>query len=249
MPDDAIRLTLPPDADLAAVASVAVRGGGAPGRAVRARRSIGCGAAVVEAFTAPDGDTTGDPIVLVLHPDRGHLRIEVAARRRSSDGVSGRWSRSRRRGCRRRARRPPTTRTRATACTTSWAMRSPRRTVYGSVGIEVHEQHLQLVAVAAVDQPGRVQAGDRRGAAPARCGAARTRRSPRAARRRCRSARAPGRRRARAWRPRGRAGRGRRRRRARTPGSGRSGSSRTTGRRGRRTSVDGAVRRLSYPHR
>ena len=31
-------------------------------------------------------------------------------------------------------------------------MRSPRRTVYGSVGIGVHEQHLQLAAVLRVDE-------------------------------------------------------------------------------------------------
>ena len=37
-------------------------------------------------------------------------------------------------------------------------MRSPRLTLNGSVGIEVHEQHADLVAVAGVDEARRVQA-------------------------------------------------------------------------------------------
>ena len=122
-------------------------------------------AAAVEAFAAQaDGDAATSILARPAARERRPVRaapIEVGADVPAEVGcVSARWSRSRRRGCRRRARRPPTTRTCATACTTSWAMRSPRRTVYGSVGIEVDQQHLQLVAVAAVDEPRRVEAGD-----------------------------------------------------------------------------------------
>ena len=75
MPDDAIRLTLPPDADLAAVASVAVRA---------ASRQVALSepeidrlrAAVVEVFTG-QAQSTDEPILLVLHPERGQLRIVV----------------------------------------------------------------------------------------------------------------------------------------------------------------------------
>jgi anti-sigma regulatory factor (Ser/Thr protein kinase) len=74
MPDE-IRLTLPPDPDLAAVASVAVRAA-ARQVALSEQEIDRLRGAVVEAFTAQT-DTTDDPIVLVLHPDRGHLRIEV----------------------------------------------------------------------------------------------------------------------------------------------------------------------------
>ena len=45
----------------------------------------------------------------------------------------------------------------STGCTTSWAMRSPRCTDVGLAGIGVDQDHLQLVAVAGVDEPGRVQ--------------------------------------------------------------------------------------------
>ena len=76
MPDE-IRLTLPPDPDLSTVASVAVRAA-ARQVALSEREIDRLRAAVVEAFTAQT-DTTGDPIVVVLHPDRGHLRIEVGA--------------------------------------------------------------------------------------------------------------------------------------------------------------------------
>ncbi len=75
MPDDAIRLTLPPDADLAAVASVAVRA--AARQVALPEQDIDrLRAAVVELFTMQT-ETTDEPILLVLHPDRGHLRIEV----------------------------------------------------------------------------------------------------------------------------------------------------------------------------
>ena len=75
MPDDAIRLTLPPDPDLAGVASVAVRAA-ARQVALPEQEIDRLRAAVVEVFTA-QADVTGGPIVLVLHPDRGHLRIDV----------------------------------------------------------------------------------------------------------------------------------------------------------------------------
>jgi anti-sigma regulatory factor (Ser/Thr protein kinase) len=77
MPDDAIRLTLPPDPDLAAVASVAVRAA-ARQVALPEQEIDRLRAAVVEVFSA-QADVTGGPIVLVLHPHRGHLRIEVGA--------------------------------------------------------------------------------------------------------------------------------------------------------------------------
>lgn len=75
MPDDAIRLTLPPDADLAAVASVAVRAA-ARQVALSEQEIDRLRAAVVEAFTQ-QSDATDEPILVVLHPDQGHLRIEV----------------------------------------------------------------------------------------------------------------------------------------------------------------------------
>jgi hypothetical protein len=77
MPDDAIRLNLPPDPDLAAVASVAVRAA-ARQVALPEKEIDRLRAAVVDVFTAQAG-VTGEPIMLVLHPDRGHLRIEVGA--------------------------------------------------------------------------------------------------------------------------------------------------------------------------
>jgi len=39
-------------------------------------------------------------------------------------------------------------------------MRSPRRTVNSATGIEVHEDHRKLVAIARVDEAGRVEHGD-----------------------------------------------------------------------------------------
>ena len=47
------------------------------------------------------------------------------------------------------------------------------------LGIGVEQDHLHLVAVAGVDQPGGVDDGQRRAAGPGRCGAARSRRDPR----------------------------------------------------------------------
>jgi anti-sigma regulatory factor (Ser/Thr protein kinase) len=75
MPDDAIRLTLPPDADLAAVASVAVRA--AARQVALSEEDIDrLRVAVIDAFTA-QAEATDEPILVVLHPDQGHLRIEV----------------------------------------------------------------------------------------------------------------------------------------------------------------------------
>jgi len=75
MRDNAIRLTLPPDADLAGVASVAVRAA-ARQVALSEQEIDRLRAAVVDTFTA-QSEATDEPIHLVLHPDRGHLRIEV----------------------------------------------------------------------------------------------------------------------------------------------------------------------------
>jgi len=77
MPDDAIRLTLPPETELVSVASIAVRA---------AARQVALSeveidrlrAAVVEAFPA-QAAATDEPIELVFHPDSGHMTIEVGS--------------------------------------------------------------------------------------------------------------------------------------------------------------------------
>jgi len=77
MRDHAIRLTLPPDADLAAVASIAVRA--AARQVALAETEIDrLRVAVAEAFTRQTGPGD-DPIEVVLHPGRGSLRIEVGS--------------------------------------------------------------------------------------------------------------------------------------------------------------------------
>ena len=43
---------------------------------------------------------------------------------------------------------------------TSWAIRSPRRTSIGHLGVGVDQQHGQLVPIARVDEAGSVEAGD-----------------------------------------------------------------------------------------
>ena len=77
MPDDPIRLTLPPEPELVSVASIAVRA---------AARQVALSeveidrlrAAVVEAFTT-QAETTDEPIELVFHPDSGRMTIEVGS--------------------------------------------------------------------------------------------------------------------------------------------------------------------------
>ena len=75
MPDDAIRLTLPADAALAPVASVAVRAAARqvamPDDGIERLRT-----AVVDAFTAL-ARAGGDPVEIVLRPHDGGMRVEV----------------------------------------------------------------------------------------------------------------------------------------------------------------------------
>jgi anti-sigma regulatory factor (Ser/Thr protein kinase) len=75
MPDDVIRLTLPPDPSLVAVASVAVRAA-ARQVALPEHEIDRLRAAVVEAFTS-QAAASAEPIEVTLHPEAGHMRIEV----------------------------------------------------------------------------------------------------------------------------------------------------------------------------
>jgi anti-sigma regulatory factor (Ser/Thr protein kinase) len=75
MPEDAIRLTLPAEPQLVSVASIAVRAA-ARQIALPEHEIDRLRAAVVEAFTAQARSGDG-PIELVLHPDAGHMTIEV----------------------------------------------------------------------------------------------------------------------------------------------------------------------------
>ena len=77
MPDDVIRITLPPEPSLVAVASVAVRAAARqvamPDHEIDRLRL-----AVVEAFTT-QAAASEEPIELILHPEAGHMRIEVGS--------------------------------------------------------------------------------------------------------------------------------------------------------------------------
>ena len=74
MPDDAIRLTLPPDADLAAVASVAVRAAARqvalPDTEIDRLR-----AALVGAIEARLATASAESIMIELQPSPGSLRV------------------------------------------------------------------------------------------------------------------------------------------------------------------------------
>jgi hypothetical protein len=75
--DHAIRLTLPPDVDMAPVASIAVRA--AARQVALAETEIDrLRAAVVEAFTL-QAAATDQPVDITLHPSRGRMSIEVGS--------------------------------------------------------------------------------------------------------------------------------------------------------------------------
>ena len=75
--DHAIHLTLPPDVDMAPVASIAVRA--AARQVALAETEIDrLRGAVVEAFTV-QAAATDQPIEITLHPSRGRMTIEVGS--------------------------------------------------------------------------------------------------------------------------------------------------------------------------
>jgi hypothetical protein len=72
-----IRLTLPPDVDMAPVASIAVRA--AARQVALAESEIDrLRAAVVEAFTLRAG-STDEAVEITLHPRQGRMTIEVGS--------------------------------------------------------------------------------------------------------------------------------------------------------------------------
>ena len=76
MPDDAIHLTFPADADLAAVASIAVRA--AARQVALSEHAIDeLRAAVVAAVEARAAATPGAALALVLRPGPGTLEVSV----------------------------------------------------------------------------------------------------------------------------------------------------------------------------
>ena len=98
------------------------------------------------------------------------LAAPRAAQAPAPAAAAGAEAPARSRSRRRRGRVAPSSSTRrapaaATATTTSWAIRSPACEGERGSAVGVEQQHAHLAAVAGVDEPGRVDERDRRGAA------------------------------------------------------------------------------------